>query len=141
MAGANPRNLETRKHRVDLLQGLLPVGLGSGMVGAQPEILPHAQIREHAPALEYVRETETHDIVGGLAVDALARELDAAGTGLEQPRDGIEDRAFSRAIGPEKTHHLAFPHLQGNAPDHLVVAVADLDVRDLKHKRHPDRTR
>ena len=78
--------LQSWKQLVDLAERALAMGFGPGLVGAEAQILAHAQVGKYPPALEYVRQAEAHDIVRRLTVNAPAAELDAPGFWLQQPR-------------------------------------------------------
>ncbi len=102
------------------------------MPGAEFQVLQDCQVREHAPALQDVRDADGGAGVGRLAGDVGAVEDDGPGLGLVQTADGVDDRALARAVGPEQRHALARGDGEGDAPHDLVVAIGDLEILHLK---------
>ena len=74
--------------------------------------------------------------MGGNPVQILAAENDRAGTGVQKPRNGIQNGGFSGAVRPDKGNDLALVHLEGNALDGVDAAVVDVKITDFQHFCH-----
>src|SRR6185436_13765624 len=69
---------QARKVAVHALEIALDVLAVAPGIGAEPEVLFGAEVEEGAAAVGNVRYAHAHDVLGGAAVDALARETDFA---------------------------------------------------------------
>ena len=60
---------------------------------------------------------------------------------FDQTADGTQSGGFSGTVDADEGHDLAVGHLQGNAPQGLNAAVADMEIFNLKHLLPPPGTR
>mmetsp|Transcript_54949 Transcript_54949/g.134445 ORF Transcript_54949/g.134445 Transcript_54949/m.134445 type:complete len:227 (-) Transcript_54949:147-827(-) len=120
-------------HFEDLLGavvGIVQVGqeLPEGIAVAQApqqrtaDVLEHRQPREQVGDLEAASQAEAVDLVGLLAVDALAVQMDLARGGRKAAADQVEQRALAGAVGPDDGDALAGLHGQLGAADDLALA-------------------
>src|SRR5258707_365642 len=78
----------------------------------------HAQVVEHRHAgerlgdLKAAREAEADALVRGMPADVLAVEADAPFLVPERSGDAVDERALSRAVGPDQADPLAGPHYE-----------------------------
>ena len=72
----------------------------------------------------------------GQAIDALAAERDAARLGLEQARDRVHQCRFTGAVRSEHGDDLAGVDPQIGLPQHLEVAIRDVDAFDREQRAH-----
>ena len=70
--------------------------------------------------------------VGRQAVDALALEMDAARPRAQQPRDRVHERRLAGAVGAEEGHDFAGADMQARLPEHLELAVRNVERLDRK---------
>jgi len=73
-----------------LLETLHHMTLAARAEGAEPQVLPDAQVREDLAAFGNVGNAETEDGVRRAAVDRPAFERDATRRGRQQARDGAK---------------------------------------------------
>ena len=71
------------------------------------------------------------------AVDGLLLVQDAPLLGGEQGGDGLQGGGFAGPVGPHQHQYLALAHLEANIPQHLQIAVEDVDALDFQHGIHP----
>ena len=99
------------------------------------EVLPHGERRERAHAAGHLEHAAPGDLGGrgGGHVDAV--EDDRAAVGLDDPRDGAQQRRLAGAVGAEQGDDLALVHLEVDVEQHLHAAVADVEVADEEQLR------
>ena len=124
----SPPLADDGKQALDQSQCLVAMGAGGGVVGAQHHVVEHGEKGKQATALQHVRQALARGAMGGQAVDAGAAEGDATSAWRDQPGDGVHQRGLARAVRPEHGHDLAVAHVHGRLPQHLEVAVGDVEV-------------
>jgi hypothetical protein len=70
------------------------------------------------------------------AGDLAAAERDAPGARLLDARDGADERGLAGAVGADDGHDLALGHVERDRRERLRVAVVEIEVADLEHRRH-----
>src|SRR5262249_48895943 len=136
---------QRREECVDTFEALLLDPARAGGEGAQLEVLPNGHGAEEAAALGHPGPPALPDPVaadpariGGLPADVAAARAQKAG-------DGLEQRAFARAVRTEERDDLAGAHRERDSAQRPHVAVRHLEVLHLKHGapflRRPDRRR
>ncbi len=68
----------------------------------------------------------------GTGAQFLVADADAPGTGLFQEVDAAQEGALARAGGADDADHVSLAGPERNAPEHLMAAVALVDVFDLQ---------
>src|SRR5215469_14666175 len=117
---------ETRKELVDA-RDLAPVARD------ETQRLLDAERRPDAPALRHVRDAAPRDPVRREAADLLAAQLDAAAR-RDQPGDRVAQRRLAHAVAADDREHAALEH-EVDALQHMRVAVVDVEMPDLQHRR------
>src|SRR5882672_10454407 len=96
----------------------------------------HAQVVEHRHAgerlgdLKAAREAEADALVRGMPADVLAVETDAPFLVPERSGDAVDERALSRAVGPDQADPLAGSHHEVDAVERGKTA------KSLGHATH-----
>src|SRR5262249_45676425 len=132
---------EHREVFVDLGVVVGETGLGPSRVGPEAQVLLDREVHERPAPLRRVGDAEPHDVLGGLAVDALAVEAHLA-AGLDHPADRAKRRGLAGPVGPEDRGDAAGLDLEGEALEHLGPPVLRLEVDGLQkggHQRSPPR--
>ncbi len=127
---------DDREEALDARQRLVPARPRGWIVRAEQHVVEHRQEGEESPALEHVRKALARRAMSGQAVDALALEGDAPGPGREEPGDGIHQRGLARAVRAEDGDDLAFADPDRRLPQHLEIAIGDVEPLDLQHRAH-----
>src|SRR5262249_9583564 len=96
---------------------------------AQPQVVPHALIAEHAAALRHEGDAVARHPPRGSARDVEAVRADASRRGPEHAGDGLEERRLPRAIAPDHRHDLARAHLQRDIVEDGHRSVGDTEAR------------
>jgi hypothetical protein len=130
-----PPLLQAREQGEHLLLGLRTALAGLAAQRAEVEVLLDAHLHEQAPGLGHVHQAELDeperlDTAQGLAtVDdlTLPRPQDA-GNGLERGR-------LAGAVGADQRHDLGTTDGERQVPQHLDVAVEDVDAADFEQGR------
>jgi hypothetical protein len=73
------------------------------MVHADLDVLDRGHVLEEADVLEGAPHAELRDLVGRLARDVGAVELDQAHRGLVDAREHVEERRLAGAVRPDQT--------------------------------------
>src|SRR6185437_10921530 len=125
---------QAREERKDAIE----VGLSrpTEPVGAHLQILQDRHPGEHPAALRRMADAESHDLVGGHAVDLLSFKTDFAGVGAKLSRDSAQGRRLASTICPEQGDDLALLHGHTDALECTDSAVPDLDVDQFEHGGH-----
>jgi hypothetical protein len=92
----------------------------------------HREEGKKPPSLEDMRDANAGAAVGGQALDALVLERDAARARAQQPRDRIHQRGFAGAVRAEYGDDFARCNFELGAPQHLKIAVGDVEALDRK---------
>ena len=109
------RHADGGRHRLGLALGRAAVG---GMeIGADHDVLAHADLGEGLRDLERAHHARGADPVRRQAGDVLALEGDPAGIGRVEARDGGKQRRLARPVGPDQAHDLALPHVERGLVD------------------------
>src|SRR5262249_19167196 len=69
------------------------------------------------------------------AGDVASLEEDLADPRRREADDGADERRLAHAVAPEDPDHLAGRHPQGDALEHVALAVVGVDVADFEHRR------
>ena len=77
------------------------------------------------------------DGVGLQTINALAVQVDLAGSRLDHSRDGTHGGGFAGTVGANQRDHLAFGHFHRNAVQHLHLAVTGFQILDTQHGVFP----
>src|SRR6266542_1166036 len=107
---------------------------------AELEVLGHREIGEEPAALGHEADAEPRDLLGRMAADLAAGELDTAAGRRGQPHHTLERRGFARAVSAEQCQHLALPQLERDLVEDMALAVESVDAGDAKDGR-PGRAR
>ena len=139
--------LQHREERVDPRQG--PGGHGApvaaGAVGAELEVLAHGHRAEQQPALGHERQALAHEALGPRRGDAGAAVGDRPRADGDEADDGLEQRRLAGAVRADDGDELALADGEVDVVQHLGVAVAGPDRRELeqrggvRHRRPPRR--
>ena len=76
---------------------------------AEPQVLLHGQLGDHAAALGHVRHAQRGHLLDRRAGDVAAVEPHAAAPGPDQPGDRAQQRRLAGAVGAEDGGDLAAP--------------------------------
>src|SRR4030095_7632187 len=76
-------------------------------IGAGQEVVLDREGLEHLAPFHYLHDALAHELVGRMAVDGSALELDGAlgdatPLGAQEPRDRLERGGLAGAVGPEE---------------------------------------
>ena len=93
-----------------------------------PDILLHGEFAENRRLLGKVGDALPRPAVHGPGGDINVIHYNNAGAWPVKTDNHIEDRSFSRAVGPKQSGHFAVVHGKGDAPDHLLAAKAFMQV-------------
>ncbi len=124
--------MESGEELVDPAQRLDLAGLAPDEEGAEHEVLLDGHGAEDPAPLGGLGHAEAHDLVAWVLKQVDAVEDDAAFHGVHKAADGEQGRALARAVGAEQGHNLAFVHVQGDAVQHLHLAVGDVEILDFQ---------
>ena len=97
-------------------------------IAAELEIFLHGHLRENVAAFRDMRQSELRKLVRFKSRDILSGEKDAPGRDVDQPRNRPQQRGLADAVPAEQRDDLAWADIERAIPDHLDVAVADIDV-------------
>ena len=114
------------------LQAAGNLGGGAG-VAAHLQILLHAHLEEHGPALGDLGQALGDELVGGDTADVLPLEGDGPGVAVEQAGDGFEDGGFPGAVCADEGDDLPLLHGEGDVLDGVDGAVIHIDVLYVQH--------
>src|SRR5262245_60162696 len=130
---------ELRKELEDLLDVLLSGAPVAGRLGAAEEShaegLGHAQIRKDLASLGHVADPAGRPLFRSKPSQVDAVERDAPGACRQESHDGLEQRGLAHAAPAYEAHDATCGHVEGHIPQHLALAVGDVEVADLKHAR------
>src|ERR1035437_2415225 len=127
---------EVVEHEVHVPLDARPIAPG---VGAATEVLDDVEVLEDPTALHDLEDPHPDDLLGVLAVDLLAHELDGplghlALLALEEPGDGLEGRGLPGSVRAEERGDLSLlARARQPFQDKDHVTVDDLDVVDGQH--------
>ena len=109
------------------------LAVGGAEIGADHDVLAHADLGERLGDLEGAHHAGGADPVRRQAGDVLAVEGDAAGIGRLEAGDGGEQRRLAGAVGPDQADDLALPHVERGLVDGLQAAERLGELAHLKH--------
>ena len=109
------------------------LAVGGAEVGADHDVLAHADLGERLGDLEGAHHAGGADAMRRQAGDVLAVEGDAAGIGRVEAGDGREQRRLARAVGPDQADDLALAHVERGLVDGLQAAERLGELAHLKH--------
>jgi hypothetical protein len=92
----------------------------------------HREEGKEAPSLEDMRDADARAAVGRQAVDAAPLERDAARARPQQSRDRVHERRFAGAVRPEDGDDLAGRDIELGLPNHLELAVRNVERLERK---------
>ena len=101
----------------------------------QRQILQHSQVWKNTPTFKDVSDAQTCPHVRWSGLETRSVEANFACLGGEQTADSVDDRAFAGPVGAEQRHAFPGGNRERYAPDHLVVAVGDFEIANLKQHR------
>jgi hypothetical protein len=101
-------------------------------VPGEAEIVAHAQLREDPAPLRHVADPEPGPFIGRQAIDLDAMKPDRAGTGRQEPHDGLEQGGFTHAVVTENAHDLVFRHGKLDSVQDRHLAVASRQALDIQ---------
>src|SRR5581483_3937646 len=78
----------------------------------QPDVLPHAQVAEHARRLERAAQPGPRPPDRAVTGDVASVQFDPAGAGPQQAGDQVEQRGLAGAVRPDDAEHLPRSHRQ-----------------------------
>ena len=124
---------QQREHLVEARAHLLP---SLWKIGAHLQVLQHRHLREQQITLRHMHDARRDDLVRALAAERLPIELDGAGTHRHQPGDHPQQRGLAMAVRPDDRGQAAFRHVERDAAQHLVRAIAGAEPRERQQRRH-----
>ena len=101
------------------------------------QILHDRQRREDPAPLRHQTEPERHGPVRGPGGDVPVLEEDLPAPWPREADDGSDEGGLAHAVPAEDAHDLAALHAQGDALQHVAVAVVGVDVAHLEHQEVP----
>ena len=128
---------------------LLGVAHGRVVLALEPagqtQVVADGEGGEHAPAARHHHDATRRDLVGGKASELLASEHDRSRRRRQQPRDALEQRRLSGAVGSEEGDDLALVDLQVEPEEDLHGSVRSVEALHgqegrLGHDRAPAMT-
>jgi hypothetical protein len=127
---------EPRKQRHHAVEVFALGGAGALRIGAELEILAHGQFGENAAPLRHQRDAGLDDLMRRQCEQVLPVEADArAVLRSHQACDGLEQRRLAGAVRAEHHDNLARLHVEIDAGERLMLAVAGGERANLKHRR------
>src|SRR3979409_1446917 len=104
--------------------------------GGNPRILEQLDI------LEGAGDPELGDAEGGFLRDVLILEINPARGRAVDPRDQVEDRAFSRPVGADDRKYLARLHREADGIDRLEAPKMQREIfgAEIAHRLRSDFT-
>ena len=91
---------------------------------AQQEVLAHRELGEDGMLLRHVADAAPHALLGALAFDRGAVEMDRARHRRQLAEQGFQQRRLARAVAAQHGDRAARRHLQRHAEQRLAAAVA-----------------
>ena len=125
------RHADHAGHRFGLALGQLAVG--GAEVGADHDVLAHADLGERLGDLEGAHHAGGADAMRRQAGDVLALEGDTAGIGRVEAGDGREQCRLARAIGADQADDLSLAHVERGLVDRFQAAERLGKPTHLKH--------
>jgi hypothetical protein len=139
-----PPLAQAREVAVDALDVGGHAGLVAAQVGAKLQVLFGGEVREGAAAVGHVGHAQAHDVLGGLAVDALAartartKETDFALRCRHHRAQRAQRRRLAGAVGAKQRRDRPLVDREREAVQHPGRAVARVQVAHLEQRcRHP----
>ena len=106
-------------------------------VGAHEQVVVHAHAHKNLPALWHQHQALPHPPGRAAPRDGLALEPHLAGRWLHHALQGLEQRAFARAVGPQHRHNFTGLQAQVHLLQGLDAAVTHAEVLSFKHVHPP----
>src|SRR3954465_14117309 len=123
---------EQGKKAFEACERFVAMRAGTRVVGAEEHVVVHAEKRKQPPALEDMGNADARSPVGRHGLNALAIETNAARHGTQQPRDRVDERGLAGAVRAEEGHDFAAADVEVGLPDHLELAIRDIERLDGK---------
>src|SRR5207244_3997134 len=106
--------------------------LRSARVGAELEVLAHAERREHLASFRDVDEAALDDAVTRQTIDALALEADLAAARTQETRDRAQHRRLAGAVRSDHRERLARLDDEVDTAERRHIAVRDVEPGELQ---------
>ena len=116
------------EHLVEAVGELAAPAAAQVAIGAELQVLLHRVLGKELASLGHQREPEIGDLVRRHAADVAAGELDAPFGRAQQPGEAAQRRGLAGAVAAEHGDDLARLDREGDALDHLELAVGDVQV-------------
>ena len=101
-----------REEIVDVARGRRASAARPDVDGAEPQVLAHAEAREHHPAFGHEHQPRAHADVGRRVRDVLTAPADSASRDRQHAGKRLHQRRLARAVRTEQRRRASFAHLQ-----------------------------
>ena len=122
--------LQQRQQRLEPGERFPAMRPGARVVGAEEHVVLDAEKGKEAPPLKDVGDAHGGAAMRRRAVNAPSLEADMPDAWLQQPGDRVDERRFAGAVRAEKRDDLAGRDADLRVPQHLEIAVSDVEVLD-----------
>ena len=123
------------KALVDIFDIGFDGGIGLGK-GAHFQVFLHRHLQKDVTPLRDLRHPLLDDFVRGDSAQILAVKQDAAGFGMQQAGNGVQNGGFPGAVGADQSNDFALVYLKGDPLDGVNAAVVDMKVTDFQDLVH-----
>ena len=106
----------------------------AAQIAARDDLLQHGHALEQAHVLISAADPYRRDLRGQQMLDFGAVELDAAGVGVEDARDQVDQGGFARAVGADEAVHAADANLGAQAAHGCHAAEVLDDVIEFQER-------
>src|SRR5262249_22418699 len=122
--------------RIDLGRGQVRAAPGGdGVQERDTHVVDEAHAEERARQLEAARHAEPRTLVGRIALEIGAVELDGAGLVAQRPAQAIDERALARSVGADQADALARSDREADAFERDEPAEPFAEILDLEQRR------